>query len=194
MFRRPGPAPRTKRRNSSDLLQRYFFAAPRDVFEPARVPVATDVNTASPAGRRIRLPESVTTVDAKEAIEMMAGDREVCVPTFSPNVKKSAMFCREAECGAFPVIDLDLFPPGIAFDVENPFALQQVVIQLLGAAHIEMRRPRDRVRRGASSANRGTPRWKVTRPQTATVPRTRILRRPGERARPHNQIVCNLAS
>src|SRR5262249_50763566 len=80
----------TNRRNSRDLLQRYFF--PRQVmsFNPLVDQLATVVNTAAREGRRAVFQRSVTTGwRVGSHLNPCNGTGKSLVPIFSPNVKRA---------------------------------------------------------------------------------------------------------
>src|SRR5258708_21902273 len=82
------------RRNSRDLLQRYFL--PRHVmsFKPLVDQFAIVVNTAVREGERAVFQRSVTTgCRVGSHLNLCSGTRKSFFPMFSPNVK-SASFCR----------------------------------------------------------------------------------------------------
>src|SRR6266404_6975768 len=78
------------RRNSRDLLQRYF--RPRQVmsFSPLVDQLAIDVKTAARLGRRFVFQRSVT-IGCRVACHLnpCPGTENFFVPTFSPNVKSA---------------------------------------------------------------------------------------------------------
>src|SRR5947208_48552 len=79
-----------KRRNSRDLLQRYF--SPRQVmsFKPLVDQFATDVKTATPEAGRLVFHKSVTTGwRVGSHLSPCAGTGKLFVPTFSPTVKSA---------------------------------------------------------------------------------------------------------
>src|SRR3954453_13974088 len=82
-----------KRRNSRDLLHRYF--SPRHVmsFNPLVDQFATDVKTAADDGLRLVFHRSVTT-GCRVGIHLKPcnGTGNVFVPTFSPKVNRE--WCR----------------------------------------------------------------------------------------------------
>ena len=43
------------------------------------------------------------------------------------------------DCRSYVFVDLDLFDPWIAFDVNDPIALEQIVIEFLRAANVQNR-------------------------------------------------------
>src|ERR1700737_4277249 len=82
-----------KRRNSRDLLQRYF--SPRQVmsFNPLVDQFATEVKTAARGGERVVFQRSVTTCcRVGSHVNPCVGTGKHFVPTFSPNVKSA--WCR----------------------------------------------------------------------------------------------------
>src|SRR5205807_8187253 len=83
----------TKRKNSRDLLQRYFF--PRQVmsFRPLVDQFAIEVQTAAGLGVRLVFQRSVT-IGCRVACHLNPwfGTGKGFVPTFSPNVKSA--LCR----------------------------------------------------------------------------------------------------
>src|SRR5437868_4090674 len=79
-----------KRRNSRDLLQRYF--RPRQVisFNPLVDQFATVVNTAARGGELFVFQKSVTTgCRVGSQLNPCVGTGKLFVPTFSPNVKSA---------------------------------------------------------------------------------------------------------
>src|SRR5437762_14194264 len=79
-----------KRRNSRDLLQRYFL--PRDVmcFRPLADQLATDVNTAARVGERAVRHRSVTTgCRGGSHFNPWIGTGEFLVPMLSSMVKRA---------------------------------------------------------------------------------------------------------
>jgi hypothetical protein len=79
-----------KRRNSRDLLQRYFF--PRHVmsFKPLVDQLATDVNTAARGGERLVRQRSVTTgCRVGSHFNPWVGTGKLLVPMLSPKVNSA---------------------------------------------------------------------------------------------------------
>src|SRR6266480_1075534 len=79
-----------KRKNSLDLLQRYF--SPRHVmsFKPLVDQFATDVKTAAREGVRFVFQRSVTIgCRVGSHLNPCVGTGKLFVPTFSPNVKSA---------------------------------------------------------------------------------------------------------
>src|SRR3982751_3289920 len=80
----------TNRRNSRDLLHRYF--SPRQVmsFSPLVDQLAMEVNTAVPAGRFVVFQRSVTTgCRVGSHPKPCVGTGKLGVPTFSPKVNSA---------------------------------------------------------------------------------------------------------
>src|SRR5260370_32973400 len=83
-----------KRKNSRDLLQRYF--SPRHVmsFKPLVDQFATDVKIVAPEAGRFVFHKSVTTGwRVGSHLSPCACTGKVFVPTFSPNVKSERRRC-----------------------------------------------------------------------------------------------------
>src|SRR5260370_12915571 len=80
----------TKRRNSRDLLQRYFCPRHQISFNPLVDQFATDVKTAAPEADRFVFHKSVTTgCRVGSHLNPSAGTGKLFVPTFSPNVNNA---------------------------------------------------------------------------------------------------------
>src|SRR6516164_8375119 len=78
------------RRNSRDLLQRYFCPRHEISFKPLVDQFATDVKTATPKGERFVFHKSVTTgCRVGNHLNPRVGTEKLFVPTFSPNVKSA---------------------------------------------------------------------------------------------------------
>src|ERR1700724_3459256 len=80
----------TNRRNSRDLLQRYFSPRHSISFSPLVDQLATDVKTAAGRGRRLVFQRSVT-IGWRVAshFKLCVGTGKAALPTFSPNVKSA---------------------------------------------------------------------------------------------------------
>src|SRR5947207_12375463 len=78
------------RRNSRDLLQRYFCPRHEISFNPLVDQFATDVKTAALEGDRFVFHRSVTTgCRVGSHLNPCVGTGKLFVPTFSPNVKRA---------------------------------------------------------------------------------------------------------
>src|SRR2546423_9360292 len=83
------------RRNSRDLLQRYFFLRQAMSFKPLVDQFATVVNTAAREGKRAVFHRSVTTgCLVGSHLNPCSGTGKPFVPSFSPNVTSAAVRCR----------------------------------------------------------------------------------------------------
>src|SRR5436189_5350129 len=79
-----------KRRNSRDLLQRYFRPRHEISFKPLVDQFATDVKTAARAGARLVFHKLITTgCRVGSHLNPCVGTGKLFVPTFSPNVKSA---------------------------------------------------------------------------------------------------------
>src|SRR4029450_13390711 len=79
-----------KRRNSRDLLQRYFLPRQTMSFNPLVDQFATVENTAAPAGERLVFHKSVTTgCRVANHLNPCLGTGKLFVPIFSPNVNSA---------------------------------------------------------------------------------------------------------
>ena len=128
----------TKRRNSRDLLQRYF--SPRQVmsFSPLVDQFATEVNTAAREGGAIRFPQiGHDRLPRRQPFESVRRHRKsFCADVFAES-KKRVMAAQIIDGRSDAFVDLDLLNPGIALDVKNAIAYQQVVVEFLGAANVQ---------------------------------------------------------
>src|SRR5687767_3983332 len=80
----------TKRRNSRDLLQRYFSPRHSMSFKPLVDQLATEVKTAEARGKRLVFQRSVTMGwRVGSHFRLVVGMGKESVPTFSPNVKRA---------------------------------------------------------------------------------------------------------
>src|SRR5438552_12617711 len=78
-----------KRKNSRDLLQRYFSPHQVMSFNPLVDQFATEVKTAARDGARFVLQRSVTTgCRVGSHLRPCVGTGKLFVPTFSPKVKR----------------------------------------------------------------------------------------------------------
>src|SRR6267378_6276805 len=79
-----------KRKNSRDLLQRYFRRRQMMSFSPLVDQFAIDVKTAAPFGLRSVFHKSVT-IGCRVACHLnpCVGTGKLFVPTFSPNVNRA---------------------------------------------------------------------------------------------------------
>src|SRR6478735_2855832 len=79
-----------KRRNSRDLLQRYFSPRHSISFNPLVDQLAIEVKTAVGEGRRLAFHRSVTTGwRVGNHFNLCDGTGKSLVPTFSPKVKRA---------------------------------------------------------------------------------------------------------
>src|SRR5215470_4875997 len=86
-----------KRRNSRDLLQRYFLPRHAMSFKPLVDQLATDVNTAAREGERLVRQRSVATgCRVASHFNPLVGTGKLLVPIFSPKVKSA--WCRPRYC------------------------------------------------------------------------------------------------
>src|SRR5687768_15834128 len=80
----------TNRRNSRDLLHRYFSPRHSMSFNPLVDQLATEVKTAVARGRRLVFQRSVTMGwRVGSHFKLWVGRGNESVPTFSPKVKKA---------------------------------------------------------------------------------------------------------
>ncbi len=126
------------RRNSRDLLHRYFF--PRQVisFKPLVDQFATVVNTAALEGRPRRFPKICHHgLSRGQPFESMQRNRKILCPDVFAECEKRVMPPQIFDCRFHAFVDLDLFNAGIALDVKNAVGNKQIVIELLRAANVQ---------------------------------------------------------
>src|SRR5207247_9435870 len=102
-----------KRRNSRDLLQRYFRLRHEISLKPLVDQLATVVNTAAREGDRFVRQKSVTTgCRVGSHLNPCVGTGKLFVPTFSPNVKSARCRRRYALVDFMPLWSLICLTPG----------------------------------------------------------------------------------
>ena len=111
-------------------------------FRPLVDQLAMEVKTDAAAGARRVFQKSVTTgcrVGSHRSLCSGTGKRSV--PMFSPKVKSARCLLQVIDRRADSFVDFDLLHARVALDVKNVVALEQIVVEFLGAADVK-----DRVR------------------------------------------------
>jgi len=127
--------------NEPDELTRFapeiLFAAPLDVFQSARGPVRDRSENRRGTGRAIRFPKiGHDGLAGREPLQIVRGNGEQLAPDIFAEGEEGVVALEIFEGRFVPLVDLDLFDSGVAFDVENPVTGQQVGIEFLGAADV----------------------------------------------------------
>ena len=128
----------TNRRNSRDLLQRYFLPRHAMSFNPLVDQLATDVKTAAREGERARFPKiGHDWLPRRQPLESVHRHRKIFRPDIFAESEKRVMPPQIFDRRFYAFVDLDLFNAWIAFDVENAIAREQIVVEFLRAANVQ---------------------------------------------------------
>src|SRR5204862_4546029 len=115
-----------------------FFAAPLDVFQSASGPIGHGSENSGRRRTAIGFPEiSDDGLARRQPLQVMGGNRETFSPDVFAEAEQRVVALQILDRGFVALVDFDLFYSGIALDVDDAIAREQVGIEFLGAADVE---------------------------------------------------------
>ena len=134
-----------RRGNEAEKLARFapeiFFAAPRDVFQTAGGPIGDGGEDGGASGHAILFFQKSVTTGCRVGSHFNSCGRHR--KSFGADVfakgEEGMMSPQILLCRFHALVDLDLLHAGIALDVENAIAREQVVVEFLCAADVQDR-------------------------------------------------------